>query len=87
VTISYQSGTFTVTLKAGDTGLSKPVKIWYPNPSGGKVEVGTVNTVDGEGKLPYPLDDGFSNVIYADFGGDSEYAASSGTATVIIGSS
>jgi hypothetical protein len=78
-----QAVTFTVTLKAGTTGLSKPVKIWHTF-NGVRYEDGTHNTVNGVYKFTQAFGSKGPRIYYAKFAGDSKYAASSGTVTVNV---
>jgi hypothetical protein len=76
--------TFTVTLKAGSTGLSKPVKIWHTL-NGVRYADGTHNTVNGAYKFTQAFGSKGQRVYHAEFASDSSYAASAGTVTVNVG--
>ncbi|MEI7827250.1 MAG: Ig-like domain-containing protein [Euryarchaeota archaeon] len=77
--------TFTVTLKAGATGLSKPVKIWHTQ-NGVRYEDGTHNTVNGVYSFTLMFGSNGQRIYHAQFAGDSEskYASSTGTVTVNV---
>jgi len=76
--------TFTVTLKAGSTGLSKPVKIWHTL-NGVRYADGTHNTVNGAYKFTQAFGSKGQRVYHAEFASGSSYAASAGTVTVNVG--
>lgn len=76
--------TFTVIVKAGNTGLSGPVAIWYTKPDGTQHDYGTYNTVDGVFTFNRPLPEPGQWIYHATFAGDSQHAASSGTVTVNV---
>jgi hypothetical protein len=79
-----QTITFTVNLKSGTTGLSKPVKLWCTL-NGVRLDRGTFNTVNGVYKFTGPFSTKGQVIYHADFAGDGQYAASSGTVTVNVG--
>ena len=78
-----QQVTFTVTLKAGTTLLSKPVHLWCTF-NGVRYERGTVNTVNGVYTFAGPFSAKGQVIYHADFAGDGTYATSSGTVTVNV---
>ncbi len=80
-----QAVTFNVTLKAGTTGLSKPVKIWHTK-NGVRYEDGTHNTVNGVYSFTLMFGSNGQRIYHAQFAGDSEskYASSTGTVTVNV---
>jgi len=81
------AATFTVTLKEGTTGLSKPVRIWHFLPNGELHENGTHDTgVDGAYTFTHKYASAGQRVYYAEFAGDGTYKPSSGTVTVNVSS-
>ncbi|MGZ7167570.1 MAG: hypothetical protein ACXVIP_04065 [Halobacteriota archaeon] len=81
------AATFTVILREGTTGLSKPVRIWHILPNGELHENGTHDTgVDGIYTFTHKYASAGQRVYYAEFAGDGTYAASLGSVTVNVGS-
>jgi len=80
-----QTVTFTVNLKSGSTGLSKPVTIWHSWPGGDHTVDGTFNTVNGVYTFTQSFGSSGQRVYHAEFAGDSIYGASLGTVTVNVG--
>jgi hypothetical protein len=78
-----QKVTFTVNLKSGTTGLSKPVKLWCTL-NGVRIERGTFNTVNGVYSFTGPFSTKGQVIYHAEFAGDSQYGASSGTVTINV---
>jgi hypothetical protein len=79
-----QTVTFAVNLKAGTTGLSKPVKIWHTAPDGVRWEDGTHTTTNGVYSFTQAFGTTGQRVYHAEFAGDSTYKPSSGTVTVNV---
>jgi hypothetical protein len=79
------AATFTVTLREGTIGLSKPVRIWHILPNGELHENGTHNTgVDGIYKFTHRYASAGQRVYYVEFAGDGTYGPSSGSVTVNV---
>jgi hypothetical protein len=81
------AATFTVTLREGAAGLSKPVRIWHILPNGELHENGTHDTgVGGIYTFTHKYASAGQRVYYAEFAGDGMYAPSRGSVTVNVGS-
>ncbi len=74
---------FTVNLMSGRDVLSQPVKIWHTL-NGVRYEDGTHSTINGVYGFTQAFNPSGQRVYHAEFAGDSQYAASSGTVTVNV---
>ena len=80
------AATFTVTLREGTTGLSKPVRIWHILPNGELHENGTHDTgIDGVYTSTHKYASAGQRVYYAEFAGDDTHERPQGSVTVNVG--